>query len=264
MNRGVDHQPIFFGDVDRLEIGARLADIHERFGVRTLAYCLMTNHVHLVVRAPHGALPDAMHHMTSTYSHRLNARRGRDGPLFRGRYHSIPVESDEYLLWVTRYVHRNPLDITGVSSARDHRWSSHRTYLGLRPPPSFLDLAPVMDLLGGRIDELEAITEQDAPARLATVDDLTHLVRCALAVEDLAGGVSPGPVAKTGRTLLVLLGLRTHDPHLSTLIEEALGSRIDADPRRAGRRAVTRLRSDPCTARTLMWLERQLAVADVA
>ena len=54
MNRGVDHQPIFFADADRLELGCRLADIHERFGVATLAYCLMTNHFHLVLRAPDG------------------------------------------------------------------------------------------------------------------------------------------------------------------------------------------------------------------
>lgn len=261
MNRGVDHQPIFFADGDRLELGQRLADIHDTFGVVTLAYCLMANHLHLVLRAPDGVLPEAMHHLTSTYSHRLNARRGRDGPLFRGRYHSIPVESDEYLLWVTRYVHRNALDIAGVETPRDHRWSSYRTYLGLRPSPTFLDRQPVMDLVGGRIEDLEAITESDTPARLRTARDLTHLVGCAQAVEDLLGGANAGPAAKRSRTLLVLLARRTHDPHLSHLIDEALGSRIDADPGRAGRRAETRLRSDPGIARALTWLEHQLAVA---
>ena len=259
MNRGVDHQPIFFADVDRLELGSRLADIHERFGVTTIAYCLMTNHVHLVLWSPPGVLPKAMHHLTSTYSRRVNGRLGRDGPLFRGRYHSIPVESDEYLLWVTRYVHRNPLDIAEVSSPRDHRWSSYRAYLGLRPSPTFLDRRPVMDLVGGRIDELAAITEDETPIRLTTSDDLTQLVRCASAVEDLMPGTSGETAATVDRTLLLLIERRTDDPEIARAIGAALGPRTQESVDRAHRRAEARRRVDPSVTRKVEWIEQQLA-----
>ena len=261
MNRGVDHQPIFFADADRLELGQRLADIHERFGVATLAYCLMTNHLHLVLRSPPDTLPEAMHHLTSTYSRRLNARLGRDGPLFRGRYHSIPVETDSYLLWVTRYVHRNPLDIAGVASPRDHRWSSYRAYLGLRPSPAFLDRQPVMDLVGGRIDELEAITEDETPPRLTTSADVTQLVRCARAVDDLTVETSDQPGSALDRTILILIERRTGDPETARLIGSALGPRTDAAALRAHQRAEVRGRNDPSVDRMLRWIERQTSPA---
>jgi REP element-mobilizing transposase RayT len=259
MNRGVDHQPIFFADADREEMGRRLAEVHERFGVATLAYCLMGNHLHLVLRAADGVLPDAMHHLTSVYSRHVNDRLGRDGPLFRGRYHSIPVETDGYLLWVTRYVHRNPLDIAGVRSIRDYRWSSYRTYLGLRPTPGFLARRPVMDLLGGRVDELVAMTEEAAPLRPRTVDDLTGLVRCARSVEDLADAAGDRPEANIDRTLLVLLAERADDPSLRRLAEAALGPRPRKAARQALRRAETRCGDDPAVARTLRWIELHLS-----
>ncbi len=264
MNRGVDHQPIFFADADRVELGRRLAEVHERFDVTTLAYCLMTNHLHLVLRAPDGALPEAMHHLTSVYSRHVNDRLGRDGPLFRGRYHSIPVERDAYLLWVARYVHRNPLDIAGVQSPRDHRWSSYRAYLGLRPSPAFLDRGPVMDLVGGRINELVTLTECETAVRPHRADDLRHLVRCACAADDLVGRPRDRPSANVDRTLLVLLESRTSDPGLRRLIGEALGPRHHAADVRARRRAEARLRSDPDVARVLGWLQRQLGTGRAA
>lgn len=254
MNRGVDHQAVFRGDADRLEMGRRLASVHETFGVATLAYCLMGNHLHLVLRAPHGVLPDAMHDVTSIYSHRFNARHHRDGPLFRNRYHSIPVESDPHLTWVTRYVHRNALDVAGVRSPREYRWSSYRAYLGLRPAPAFLDRRPVMDVFGGRVDELIATTEEARPHRLRSVGDLTHLVDCARVVHDLDD-------SKVDRTLLVLLAERTDDPMLARLVEEALGPRTPAACRKAVRRAECRAVDDAAVARAVTWVERQLAGA---
>jgi len=261
MNRGVDHQPVFFADADRVEMGRRLAAIHEIFSVTTLAYCLMGNHLHLVLRSPDGALPPAMHHLTSVYSRHVNDRMGRDGPLFRGRYHSIPVETDEYLLWVTRYVHRNALDIAGVRSARDYRWSSYRTYLGLRPTPAFLDRQPVMDLLGGRVDDLVALTEDASAVQPTTIGDLAHLVRCARAVEDLTEASGHRSEANIDRTLLVLLADRTSDPELARLIETSLGPRTRTAARLASRRADARRRDDPVVSRTLQWVERQLSGA---
>jgi REP element-mobilizing transposase RayT len=256
MNRGVDHQPIFRTDADRLEMGQRLADLHERFGVTTLAYCLMGNHLHLVLHAPDGGLPHAMHHLTSVYSHHFNTRHRRDGPLFRGRYHSIPVESDAYLLWVARYVHRNPLDLAGVASPRDYRWSSYRAYLGLRPCPTFLDRQPVMDLVGCRVDELATVTEDVAPVRLRSSDDVVRLVRCARAVDDMSHGDADRRMATIDRTLLVLLERRCCDPAVRRLVSAALGSETSA---RARQRAEVRVDQDPVVSRTLRWLEDQLA-----
>ena len=135
MNRGVDRQPVFFNDADRLDFGRQLAWIHESTGGTVLAYCLMGNHYHLLLDMPDGTLSEAMHHLGSVYTRHVNDRLGRDGPLFRGRFHSIPVEDDAYLLTAVRYIHRNPIGLPGVSGPADHRWSSYRTYLGSAAHP---------------------------------------------------------------------------------------------------------------------------------
>ncbi len=146
MNRGVNHGRIFFDDRDRLEAGQLLNEIHARFGVETLAYCLMTNHFHLVLRLEDDHLSAAMQHFDGEPARRVNSRVGRDGPLFRGRYHSIPVTTDPYLQFVVRYVHRNALDLPGVDAVERFRWSSMRAYLGLRRPAPFMNLEPVLSM----------------------------------------------------------------------------------------------------------------------
>lgn len=255
MNRGVDRQAIFFTDGDRIEFGRCLAAIHEEHGVVTLAYCLMGNHFHLLLRSPAGALSPAMHQLTSTYSHRVNMRRGRDGPLFRGRFHSIPVETDAYLLWVTRYIHRNPLDLPGVDAAADYRWSSYRTYLGRRPAPPFLDVRPVLDLVGGP-RELAVLTED--PLRRPPVEGVRRLVECAIAVDDLDHPAEVPSRAHLARSVTVLLAARTSDPELRSQLDAALGHRSPRAAREAVRRAEVRLADDDAVGRVIAWVEQAL------
>lgn len=265
MNRGVDHGPIFFGDEDRVELGRRLGAIHEEHGVTTLAYCLMGNHYHLLLRAPAGELSAAMHHMSSVYTRHTNDRVGRDGPLFRGRFHSIPVETDAYLLRACRYIHRNPLDLPGVTSPRAYRWSSYRAYLGLRRAPPFLDLAPVTDLLGGRPEQVAASTEDDAVIsprptidRAMTAADLRMIVACGIAVDDLVHGPEEVARQRLDRTVLTLLADRCHDPALRRLVVEARGERSDEATAAATRRARRRFEEDPMLRRIVAWVESEL------
>ena len=145
MNRGIDHADVFFVDSDRIEFGQRLADVFDRFGIRTHAYCLMDNHFHLLWHCPDGRLSDAMQRLSSLYTRHVNDRLGRDGALFRGRFHSRLITDDAHLVAAVRYIHRNALDLDGVTSARDYRWSSHRAYLGLRTPPPWLCTDHVFD-----------------------------------------------------------------------------------------------------------------------
>lgn len=143
-NRGVDRQSVFFNDVDRIEFGRLLDEICKMFEVEVLAYCLMDNHFHLLVHCPSGGLSEAMQRLGSVYARHINDRVGRDGPLFRGRFHSRLISNDRYLANAVRYIHRNALDIAGVRTVDGYRWSSHRTYLGHRRRPSWLNTDHVM------------------------------------------------------------------------------------------------------------------------
>ena len=140
MNRGLARQKTFL-DADCysafLDI---LAEAHQRFAVEVHAYCLMGNHYHLLLRTPHPNLGRAMRHINGVYTQRFNRLQRRDGPLFRGRYKAILVEADAYLLSLTRYIHRNPVETRRplVSDLADYCWSSYPAYLDASPAPEWL------------------------------------------------------------------------------------------------------------------------------
>ena len=209
MNRRVNHQLIFFDDSDRIEFGRRLADIHEQFGVETLAYCLMGNHYHLLLRTPAAGLSAAMHRLASLYSRNTNDRTNRDGPLFRSRFHSILVTTDAYLLTATRYIHRNPLDLRGVDSFSDYRWSSYPVYIGQRRAPSFVRTDLVLGCFGQ--DAAAFATFHDNDSAVATFGqpsdaaDIMQMIEFAIAEDDLLSGHDTSSPAWLERTITVLL-----------------------------------------------------------
>jgi len=240
MNRGVNHQRIFFGDSDRVEFGRRLAEIHERFGVVTLAYCLVENHYHLLLQTPDGGLSQAMHHLGLVFARRTNDRVRRDGPLFRGRFRSIPVTTDGYLMCAARYIHRNALDVRGVRSIDRYRWSSYRAYLGVRPPPPFLDTSIVLGCFRDDVDALARFTENATVAFTpATPDDVVQLVRWAMLRDDLRRQDGEAAPVWQERTALMLLveWLEAVQPQLGAALDDLLGHSSPDARRMAKRRA---------------------------
>lgn len=264
MNRGVNHQAIFFGDGDRIEFGRRLADIHRRFNVETLAYCLMGNHYHLLLRTPDGGLSEAMHRLGFLYTRHTNDRVGRDGPLFRSRFHSIHVTTDDYLLMAVRYIHRNALDIAGIGSVGDYRWSSYQAYVGLRQTPSFVRTDIISDLFGGDIAALADFHASDdgsyglSPCR-RTSADVEQLVEFVLAGDDLQFGDDRAPAPRRDRTLLVLMLEHFADADWSRQLEDDLAFASPVAKRMALSRARRRRDTDPAISRAASALVRLLA-----
>ena len=172
VNRGVDRADTFWSDADRVEFVRLLGVSSERTGVEVHAYCLMSNHYHLVLHCPDGGLSEFMQYLTGVYARHANDRIGREGPVFRGRFHSRAIPTDQYLLNAVRYVHRNPLAIEGVTGPADHRWSSHRTYLGHRRRLAWLRTDVVLGLLGDDRRAFERFVDENdvAPDRLEVVD----------------------------------------------------------------------------------------------
>lgn len=129
MNRGANRQLIYKSNFHRNIFYAVLEEIVERFQIEIHAFCLMSNHYHLLVKTPLANLSKAMRHLNSVYTQRFNLTENRDGPLFRGRFKSILVDSDTYLLQVSRYIHLNPVEANICSHPAEYRWSSYRAYL---------------------------------------------------------------------------------------------------------------------------------------
>lgn len=144
MNRGGARQTTFRGKEDYEAFLRTLEEIHELWGVEVFAYCLMDNHYHVCLRTPEGNLSRVMRHLDGLYTQRFNRAHKRDGSLFRGRYKAIVVDKDEYLAWVVRYIHLNPVEAGWVKAPEAYRWSSHRVYLGLEKAPTWLKIGEVM------------------------------------------------------------------------------------------------------------------------
>jgi REP element-mobilizing transposase RayT len=128
LSRGNERKDIFDDNRDRNIFLDTLGEMSERFEVSVFAYVLMSNHYHLLVRSERANLKKAMHWFGTTYTQRFNRRHLRSGHLFQGRYKSILVQNDAYLLQLSCYIHRNPLRAGLVKRLADFRWSSYLAY----------------------------------------------------------------------------------------------------------------------------------------
>ncbi|RLI50457.1 MAG: transposase [Candidatus Thorarchaeota archaeon] len=129
MNRGRRKESVFLDKRDYSMFVELLKEIVVMYKVRVAAYCLIPNHYHLLIQTPGGDLSRCMRHLNGIYTQRFNRAHHCDGQLFRGRYKSILVDADSYLLELVRYIHRNPLEAGLVKDLNQYAWSSHKGYL---------------------------------------------------------------------------------------------------------------------------------------
>lgn len=266
MNRGAARQVVFHDDEERLEFGRRLVWIHRELGVDVIAYCLMDNHFHLVLRAPPDTLSLAMKHLSQVFTQRSNTSRDRDGSVFRGRFRSKAVENDGYLVTLVRYVHLNPLDIAGVEHPLDYRWSSYPSYVGVRPVPVFLDVETMVAYYGGDVAALTSHTEGTTAPRAErrpfrrrfAVDDVLQVIDGARAIEELTYP-DRRLGARMARTIMLLVADRCGDADLRGALLLDLAPSSPQALRRSLSDARDRLASDPAIARILGWVEDAMA-----
>jgi putative transposase len=129
MNRGRRGESVFLDGQDYTMFVELLKEIVDMYKVKVAAYCLIPSHYHLLMQTPGGDLARCMRHLNGIYTQRFNRAHHCDGQLFRGRYKSILVDADSYLLELVRYIHRNPLEAGLVKELSKYSWSSHKGYL---------------------------------------------------------------------------------------------------------------------------------------
>jgi len=139
--RGNNRQDVFFVDADRRAYLGYLQDAAGRFDLRVEGYCLMTNHVHLVVTPQQeSSLPDALKRTNQLYAQYINRLHGRSGHLWQDRFYSCPLD-DVHLWRALAYVEGNPVRARLCSKAWEWRWSSAAAHCGAPDPSGLLDLA---------------------------------------------------------------------------------------------------------------------------
>ena len=143
--RGSGKQLIFEDDADRVKFLGYLDEMLRRHEAVVIGWCLMSNHVHLLVSDPTSSLSSAIHDIAAAYAGYFNRKTGHVGAVFDGRFKSVPIESDAQLVSAVRYIHNNPVR-GGICAACDYRWSSYHEYAG---NPSLTDVSVLADMLGG-------------------------------------------------------------------------------------------------------------------
>jgi putative transposase len=161
-SRGDRRELIYRDDADRIAQLAVIAQAADRFDAQVLAYCLMGNHFHLVLHTRQANLSRFMRHVNGVYTQKFNHRHGQVGHLFQGRFKSILVDRDAYLLALCRYVERNPVAAGMVEAPSQWIWSSCRAHIGQAPTPEWLDSDGMHGYLLGTPVTTDALRRQAA------------------------------------------------------------------------------------------------------
>ena len=197
--RGNQRGDIFRADQDRKRFLLKLCESLQRFNVRLYLYCLMTNHVHMVLETPRKNLSRFMHRLQTAYTVYFNRRYQLSGHLMQGRFRAALVEQDEHMLKLSRYVHLNPVYIAEyrdepyqarLDILRQYVWSSYHSYTGMIRPSSYVDHTPILAMMdtvkrrqrsvyrrfveGGIRDVDTAFVESKERSRLCIGSDTFH------------------------------------------------------------------------------------------
>jgi putative transposase len=187
VQRGHNRQVVFAVAEDYQRYLCDLRELKDAFGVKVYAYCLMTNHVHLLLApgestAGLGRLMKALAARATRYRNRLE---GRSGTLWESRYKSSVVQSDSYLLACSRYIELNPVRARMVADVANYSWSSYRSRVGDESGGCWLDADPCFLALGDTAMERRLRYEEFV--RQAIPTDQLRLIRDALQRGQLTG-----------------------------------------------------------------------------
>ncbi len=186
VQRGHNRQPVFVECADYEYYLANLGEMKSELSIRVYAYCLMTNHIHLLIEPGEQAekVSRLIRVLAARQTRRVNKLERRTGSLWEGRFKASLVDSDSYLLACYRYIDLNPVRAAMTVEAEDYVWSSYRQHAALSDDQS-IDLSAAYRALG-------ATTAARATAYCAYVSDGTKsdelaLIRTALMRNQLTG-----------------------------------------------------------------------------
>lgn len=149
--RGNGREDIYLSDEDREAWLRLLGQVCERFNWVCHAYCLMTNHYHLLIETPEGNLSAGMRQLNGVYTQAFNRTHARVGHVFQGRFKAILVDRDAYLFEVARYIVLNPVRAGMVADVEDWPWSSYPEMVGEAPALPWLNARGLLSMFSDRL-----------------------------------------------------------------------------------------------------------------
>ena len=163
--RGNDRQDIFYEDEDKNIFLERLKLVKSKFEFEIYSYCLMSNHIHIVIKVNDDILSKSMHSLGIRYSMYFNKKYNRTGHLFEERFFSKRVEDLNYLLEVCKYVHRNP-EKANIQRTELYKWSSYREYN--EEDSDIVDIKILLHYFGNDIEKFRIYTLENNDREMLT------------------------------------------------------------------------------------------------
>ena len=148
INRGSHKDRIFRRKRDKEAFLSRMQKTAKLFDVIVYGYCLMDNHFHILIQTLNPNVSQFMQSLQGGYANWFRTKYGQVGPLFQGRYKSVLVEDESYLVTLSTYIHLNPVRAKMVENALDYKWSSCAVYLE-RLESELIDQTPVLSYASG-------------------------------------------------------------------------------------------------------------------
>lgn len=132
-NRGCNKENIFFNEDNYIYLLKKIKGTYVKYGANILAYCLMPNHYHFLVRqVSDRPLSDWIQRLFNGYVQAVNRQQKRSGTLFQGTAKHILVNDGSYLIHLARYIHNNPVEANLVSQPQDWKYSNYAEWIGMR------------------------------------------------------------------------------------------------------------------------------------
>jgi putative transposase len=189
--RGLNRQTIFYDDEDRKVFLNRLKIAKEKYGYSLYAFCLMDNHIHLIIKEKNDSIGKVMQHCLSSYVYWYNSKYERIGNLFQDRFKSEAINDDNYLISAVRYVHQNPLKANIIIDMKDYLWGSYNAYIN--KGYKLVDTELVLNILQGfenyiefmKISETKTFLEPTERYRITDDKLLKEIIRI-LKIKDIS------------------------------------------------------------------------------
>ncbi len=193
VQRGHDRKAVFVDNCDYQYYLDNLREWKQKLGVRVYSYCLMTNHIHLVVEPGNEAsvISELMKRLAAKQTRWVNRLERRSGSLWEGRFKISPIDRDNYLLQCCRYVELNPVKAKMVASPDQYQWSSYRARIGddvtnwLDDDPVYLALSSARNRRQTRYQEFVESKDDSATLMIATAIARNQLTGCSLFVDEI-------------------------------------------------------------------------------
>ena len=150
IQRGIERRNIFISDEDKEKLLHYFDLAHTAYNAVFHTYILMNNHYHIILETPRANLSRVMHYINTAYAAYFNTKHKRVGPLYQGRFKAILVQQDEYLHYLSRYIHLNPIRAGIAKSPIEYRRSSYKYFVSGQKPPVWLNINFILSMFDNK------------------------------------------------------------------------------------------------------------------